>query len=226
MERRLINQRIGKDSMNETNYPGIDYSRPGSKTNRDGETDIRYGIIPQGCLMADAVDDISTRGKDLGYESAEQELRDKLRHLLKDYYNDNKLPHLNTSALDDAIDDTLDAIENWAENLEFNGPWRMDEDGVVTQLAEDGDVWVFKSPFYTYAQFCSPCAPGACHLSHPLKVNVRADIASITEGVEGQNETFVSSNKCYCLPADWFEDGKAPYRMWRADNNEEVVNAS
>lgn len=31
-----------------------------------------------------------------------------------------------------------------------------------------GDVWVLRSPFYTHACYCSPCAPGAVHLESPL----------------------------------------------------------
>lgn len=50
-------------------------------------------------------------------------------------------------------------------------------------------LFVFKSPYYTHAQFCSPCVPGAGNLS-----------------------TYCSSGpKTYCLPKDYFQDEKCPY---------------
>ena len=55
-----------------------------------------------------------------------------------------------------------------------------------------GDIFITKSPYYTKAQFCSPCAPGACYLMNPC------------EGGE----------KAYCFGHDWFEDGKAPYPVY------------
>jgi ribosomal protein L37AE/L43A len=56
----------------------------------------------------------------------------------------------------------------------------------------DSDIMVIAAPFYTYAPFCSPCVPGAGNLD-----SARAD------GV-----------KTYCLGHDWFEGGKAPYRVF------------
>ena len=66
-----------------------------------------------------------------------------------------------------------------------------------------GDIFITKSPYYTYAQFCSPCAPGACHLENPL---------------EEKDE----NNKCYCFGHDWFENGVAPYTVYDVETNEVV----
>lgn len=203
--------------MNETNYPGIDYSGPGSTANRDPETGIRYGIISQSSLIPEAADDISTKGTDLGYEHAEQELKDKLRGVLVDYFSDHKWTDEQESRLTRAVRDAFDALDGWSDGMEFNGPWQLEENGLAVRLDSDGDVWVFKSPFYTYAQFCSPCAPGACHLNNPLELPL------IPRNEPPTHHTQYPSNKCYCLPHDWFEGGKAPYRMWRVDNNEEVM---
>jgi hypothetical protein len=65
----------------------------------------------------------------------------------------------------------------------------------LRQGADDSDIFVLESPFFTFAQFCSPCAPGACYLRNPL------DEPS-------------EDNKCYCLGHDWFEDKKAPYQVY------------
>ena len=54
-----------------------------------------------------------------------------------------------------------------------------------------GDIFITKSLYYTYAQFCSPCAPGACYLLNT---------------VSGEN----TDNKCYCFGQDWFDDEIEP----------------
>ena len=74
----------------------------------------------------------------------------------------------------------------------------------MRQGQDDCDVWVMASPYFTYAQFCSPCAPGACYL-----------LNSLDEPSE--------SNKCYCLGHDWFEDNKAPYPVYSVETGELVA---
>jgi len=69
------------------------------------------------------------------------------------------------------------------------------EDGYgAYQSRDDSDIFVTKSPFYTFATFCSPCAPGAGHLRNPLAPD---------EGV-----------KTYCFGDDWFEDESCPYTIY------------
>jgi|SRR5581483_6350153 len=77
--------------------------------------------------------------------------------------------------------------------------WNYDGDGYVcTQSGDDSDIFVVKSPFYTLAAFCSPCAPGAGDLRHPTPSGVRT----------------------YCFGHDWFENGIAPYPVYRLDGTE------
>lgn len=54
-------------------------------------------------------------------------------------------------------------------------------------------MFILASPYFTHAQFCSPCAPGACYLLSP---------------------TDKTGPKAYCLNHDWFEGDKAPYPVW------------
>jgi hypothetical protein len=61
-------------------------------------------------------------------------------------------------------------------------------------------VYVTQSPYYTRAAFCSPCCPGAGDLDSPREHGVKA----------------------YCLGPDWFEDDKAPYKVWRVSDDSEV----
>lgn len=65
----------------------------------------------------------------------------------------------------------------------------------------DSDVMVTRSPYYTFCQFCSPCVPGAGNLDSPMD-----------DGI-----------KTFCFGHDWFDDGKAPYKVFRVDDDSEVI---
>lgn len=95
-----------------------------------------------------------------------------------------------------------DCGEKWDgnENEEALG-FKYEREGIKAFQTGEVDIFVEKSPFYTLCRFCSPCAPGAGYLKD-------AD----DEGI-----------KAYCLPHDWFEGGKAPYRVFRVENDEEVL---
>jgi len=71
------------------------------------------------------------------------------------------------------------------------------------QSNDNCDIFIEKSPYFTYAQFCSPCAPGACYLPNHL---------------EGPSD----NNKCYCFGHDWFDDGKAPYPVYSVETGKLV----
>ena len=83
--------------------------------------------------------------------------------------------------------------------------WRYQKDGFELSDCLDSDVFVTKSPYYTYAQFCSPCVPGAGNLDNPMDRESGAP-------------------RTYCLDKSWFEDAKAPYRYWRVKDNTEVLD--
>lgn len=79
--------------------------------------------------------------------------------------------------------------------------WVYSDEGYELQDCLDSDIMVLKSPFYTFAQFCSPCVPGAGNLNHPTE-----------DGV-----------KCYCLGHDWFEEGHAPYPVYQVSDGKQVL---
>lgn len=62
-------------------------------------------------------------------------------------------------------------------------------------------IFITRSPYYTLAAFCSPCAPGAGDLNTPDDAGVRT----------------------YCFDHGWFDDGKAPYRVFRVSDDSEVL---
>ena len=78
----------------------------------------------------------------------------------------------------------------------------FNEEGYILEDAFDKtEIFVIKSPFYTFGDFCSPCAPGAIDLN-----NLEDD----------------DINKAYCLGHDWFDEGKAPYRVFSVETGKEV----
>jgi hypothetical protein len=78
--------------------------------------------------------------------------------------------------------------------------WNYSGDGYELTDCLDSDIFVLKSPYYTFAPFCSPCVPGAGDLDNAMD-----------DGV-----------KSYCLGHDWFEGGKAPYKVFSVETGQEV----
>ena len=77
------------------------------------------------------------------------------------------------------------------------------EDSEYSAFSDDyGDIMILKSPYFTYAQFCSPCAPGAIYLMNNVNPN--------------------ENNKGYCFGHDWFESGKAPYPIYSVKTGKTV----
>lgn len=229
--------------MSKTNYPGIDYSGPRSTANRDSETGIRYGIISQRSLNGDIADDIGGNDwQDIGLERAVEEAKsalvksldtddpkESLRSAIEDYVRKDRIGQRVTDILNLNDDprfihrDQAWAIvsEDFSDAMSMGdcfGPWRM-EDGllVVQTVSDQNELWVFKSAFYTYAQFCSPCFPGACNLDSPLELPL------IPRHEPPTMHTQYPQNKCYCLPHDWFEHSIAPYPVWRVADDVQIV---
>lgn len=74
-----------------------------------------------------------------------------------------------------------------------------DEEYAASQSGDDSDIFILKAPYYTLCEYCSPCAPGAGYL--------------LNEGTV----------KAYCFGHDWFEDGKAPYKVYSVATGLEVL---
>ena len=178
-------------------YAGIDYGL--GQANVDLETGIRFGVISQNSVLQAWAD------------SSEPE------------YGEATCPKCGNAAAeitDPKVPD-LDSFEDtdWEDNgrdhaciackYTFNSdeaypdePAGYSYDGEGYKLTDclDSDIFVLKSPYYTFAQFCSPCVPGA-----------------------GNLETFCENGpKTYALGHDWFEDQKAPYPVYSVETGELV----
>jgi hypothetical protein len=177
-------------------YKGMDYGM--GKTNIDKSNNIRFGVISAheiGQAWYDSSEPYygeptcpkcgneakESKGKYRKYEHAKYECSDYVCHNCKYVFGSE-------SAFSD-------------EALSFS---YADDGYKCFQSGDNNDIFIELSPYYTYAQFCSPCAPGACHLANPI---------------EEKDE----NNKCYCFGHDWYEDGKAPYKVYSIETNEEII---
>ncbi len=177
-----------------TDYVGIDYGM--GQTNIDRETGIRYGVISQNAvLQAWADSSEADYGKPscpkCGNEAVDGESdgdRDeykRLHHCCGDYACDSCRILFDG---DDAYGD---------EALGFT----LDDGEYKASAGQDGDIFILKSPYYTRAQFCSPCAPGAAYLENPCD----------------------DGPKAYCFGADWFDpESDCPYTVYRVSDDSVV----
>jgi DNA-directed RNA polymerase subunit RPC12/RpoP len=178
--------------------PGIDYSGPGSTDNRDTETGIRYGIIPLHALgeVFDDFESVYTARCPHCGEDIPEDFHFESR--------DVKVPggHLRSMFVADCTEcgKTIREDDQYGDEPDA----QVCENGIVTaHIDSSNDVWFTKSLYFTRASFCSPCAPGACHLNTPCD----------------------DGERCYCPGHDWFEGGEAPFPVYSVETGERVERA-
>ncbi len=157
-----------------TEYAGIDYGLGRTNVGKEG---IRFGVIPAndvGQAWFDAAE------ADYGDPSCPKCGNKANKARKADYHCPRCKYHFDA---DEAFGDTPRSFK--LDDGEYK----------ATQGGDDCDIFILSSPYFTYAQFCSPCAPGACYLRNPL-------------------ETPLEGNRAYCFGADWFEGNKAPYPVY------------
>lgn len=169
------------------NYPGIDYSL--GRSNFDPKTGIHFGVI-------------STHS-----------LTEWLDESIKYDYGDATCPDCGNPAVDacaaeiQSADCTADQSGEWtcpncqtvfeSDHAYSDEPldWSIDDGEYKVIDCLDSDAMILKAPYYTYAQYCSPCVPGAGNLDNP--------VSDDDGGV-----------KCYCFGHDWFDGDTAPYPVY------------
>jgi hypothetical protein len=209
MEKRWINKDCeGKGSAIMSR--GIDYGL--GQTNIDKETGIRFGVIHANevcqawsdsseseygepscpkCGNEAVASDAPIPEDEIQEEGDEDKARDELGY--------KSLHGVCGDYACDSCRILFDGDEAYGcESIAFN---LDDGEYKATQGGDDCDIFILKSPYYTRAEFCSPCAPGACYL-----VNHTAD-----------------GERAYCFGHDWFEDGVAPYPVFRVDDDSLVL---
>ena len=176
-------------------YAGIDYSL--GRSNVDRETGIHFGVISQNSVNLDALSDVQNAGADYGKPTCPE--------------CGATIPESDDASVADAewndgADYACAHCEQcyWSDQVyseEMLG-WAHDADGYKLTGCLDNDVFVLASPYFTYAQFCSPCVPGAGNLNNPCE----------------------DGPKTYCLGPEWFDEyNPMPYRCYRVSDGAEVT---
>ena len=168
---------------------------------------IHFGVISQHSIMPEAMGDFE---QDYGKptcpkcgNTVHRMYRYERKPILLDPVETDTWPSYQNGCADYGClncEHTLDSRDVFSDEPQG---FSYDKDGYKLCDCLDSDIFVLKSPYYTFAQFCSPCTPGAGNLDTPC--------------AEGP--------KTYCLGHDWFEDSKAPYPVYNVVTNE-VIEAS
>lgn len=207
-------------------YNGIDYGL--GQTNIDHETGIRYGVIHAGEIAwwneqsepeysdtyycpkcgnemynLEKDGDVENLKDIIRKEMPEAEISEMTAIDIADYLLDTIGYGRDEYASDYSLVCPSCEYITGADGLDFQETepigFTYDSEGYQAfQSYDDPDIFVTKSPYYTLAQFCSPCAPGAGYLMDRGTV------------------------KAYCFGHDWFEGGTAPYPVYDVKTGKRV----
>lgn len=171
--------------MSVTNYAGLDYGF--GKTNIDVSNGIRYGVIPMHEVMQMWADESETT------------------YTPRCPICGNDLPETPPEGIEVEGDDMYcptckKMVEHDDQTGEEPDSITYEEDGYSAFQDDHFDIMIVKSPYYTFAQYCSPCAPGAGYIMSPCE----------------------SGPKTYCFGHDWFENEIAPYPVYSVETGERV----
>ena len=182
-------------------YKGIDY---GLGRNNIDELGIRYGVIPHNAVGQVWYEESEAHyGKPTcpkcGNEALELPITEELN-----INNDIDMWEYEPNACDDYC--CIDCKYVFGNESAFpDEPYSFyfEDEEYSAECSDEIDIFILKSPYFTYAQFCSPCAPGAIYLLNPI-------------------DDLDPNNKGYCFGSDWFTDDIAPYPIYSIKTGEEI----
>jgi len=182
---------------------GIDYSLGQSNVNKS--TGVHYGVISSHSVPYEYQDDFEQDYGEPHCPKCGNEVSPAVAYLAENPETPEWENYSKHGACDDfacaVCEHFLDSSEVYSEEaLGFS----YEQEGYKLTNCLDSDIFVLESPFYTRAQFCSPCVPGAGNLDTPAE----------------------NGPKTYCLGHEWFEDGKAPYPVFKVSDDSEVLPAT
>lgn len=170
---------------------GIDYGL--GHANIDRKTGIRYGVISQHSVLQAWADSSEADygspycpccGNDAAEYDSEKDDDFESSHGCADYMCEScKL-----------VFDSSEAFSDEPLGFHYSG------DGYEASSCLDSDIIITLSPFFTLANYCSPCVPGAGNLNSANDDGIRA----------------------YCFGHDWFENGRAPYPVYSVETGQLV----
>lgn len=190
--------------MAETNYPGIDYGN--GRTNIDTKTGIRFGVIPQNDILQAWTDSSEPDYGDPHCNKCGNPARpiedvhaDCDEEWTEDHDTDNLPNGWNREPYDSPDYFCAQCHRVFGPESAYGDEplgFTLEDSEYSATCGEDGDIFILRSPYFTRAQFCSPCAPGACYLQSPCPDGARA----------------------YCFGPDWFDDDSpCPYPVYSVE---------
>lgn len=170
--------------------------------NYDEKNGISYGVISPHAISPYALEDIYQRGTDPHYENTKEELLNDIKSLCDNY--GLSFDNIN-------CDSFIDEMNNNYESCGDGQCDYSDDEYIIHVSGDNFGIFVIKSPYYTYCRKCSPCAPGAGDLDAPLNID--------------EIEVLDMHDRAYCFGPEYFDAKyhKIPYRVFRVDNDEEVI---
>jgi hypothetical protein len=162
-------------------YTGIDYGN--GLTNKNQITGIRFGVIP-------SHDVLYWDDSEIIYSNCCPFCGNEGKKPIQEY---KRCPHCRKTFNPDRDFDDQSPIGYKLDNAEY----------FASQRYDDCDIFIERSPYFTYAQFCSPCAPGACYLRNPIPQRL-------------------VDNRCYCFGHDFFADNIAPYSVYSVETGKKI----
>ena len=151
---------------------------------------IHYGVIPIRDLDEFFMEDFYDNSDNIEMNIVESEV-DEIFEELKTFVNDKGVnKEIEIEMLKESI--KYEIFENWDEDEDSR---LYERDGYKIELV-GYDLFIAKSPYVTFGPLCSPCAPNAVYLAD-------------ADGEHG----FMA----YCLPDEYFPEGKAPYKYITID---------
>lgn len=195
----------------------------------DDATDLSYEYAKK-----EMIDKIVTA---LGGGQSEEALNEALEHALGELYYGSSSAEARECAIAEIVEqwtevehstppDEADREALWGfVEDRFNNryddsgerSWEISEDqkypGYHLRDCLTSDVFVIKSPYFTWAPVCSPCVPNAGNLDSAAKVN------------EKYGPELQTGLKTYCLDESFFEGEKSPYPVFRVDGGQRVDSA-
>lgn len=178
---------------------GIDYGR--GQVNIDKTTGIRYGVISQHTVGQAWYEDVEP---DYGPPTCPKCGNEVSEFNSDDGDSEDYEGYNSRGCADYTCHQCKHTLDSQYVTPDEPRGWNYSGEGYELVDCLDSDIMVLKSPYYTFAQYCSPCVPGAGNLNNPCE-----------EGA-----------KSYCLGYEWFEEGKAPYPVYSVDTGAEVLGKS
>lgn len=192
-------------------YAGIDYGR--GMSNVDHETGIRYGVI--------SMHEVSQAWAD----SSEAQYGRPTEAIKCPCCNETQFPSESVEWGDSVQCETCGSmVEFELEDMLEPDCFTYSADGYQCQQGgDDSDIFILKSPYFTYCQFCSPCAPGAGYLMNYFKISPDMPIDdSLPLGGYAAHAIASGFPMAYCLGHDFFDDNRAPYPVFSVETGELV----